>query len=269
MSRDSDLRNRIEDYQERHIEKALATRMGKSLERRLAREAESALRKGAKLSREQIAAAAVAIADAQGFEAVSMRKIAAVLGAGTMSLYHYVRTKDELVTLMDDAIMGEVLVPDGQLPPHWRAAIAALAYRTRDVFVRHQWAMTALMQARPGPNGMRHVEQSLAALKTTGLETEEKFTVLMTVDDYVFGHTLRTNDRRPMASGEENAATKALLEATLAELATGQYPELSALVGDDPAAAFKRFGESARDARFDVGLEAVLDGIAAKYRLPA
>ena len=131
--------------------------------------AEADRRKGAKLSREQIAAAALAIADAQGFEAVSMRKIAAVLGAGTMSLYHYVRTKDDLVALMDDAIMGEVLIPESKMPPHWRDAFNLLAHRTRDVFARHSWAMTALMQARPGPNGMRHVEQSLAALKNTDL----------------------------------------------------------------------------------------------------
>ena len=52
---------------------------------------------------------AFAIADSKGFEAVSMRKIAAKLGAGTMTIYHYVRTKDDLVALMDDALMGEVV----------------------------------------------------------------------------------------------------------------------------------------------------------------
>ena len=70
----------------------------------------------ARFSREQIAAAALAIADAEGFEAVSMRRIAAQLGAGTMSLYRYISTKDDLVTLMDDALMGESLVPEGELP---------------------------------------------------------------------------------------------------------------------------------------------------------
>lgn len=91
MSRDRDFRNRIDAFQERQLEKALAKGHG-TVEKRLAREAAAAKKKGAKLSREQIAAAALAIADAQGFEAVSMRKIATILGAGTMSLYHYVRT---------------------------------------------------------------------------------------------------------------------------------------------------------------------------------
>ena len=74
-------------------------------------------------TREQIAAAALAIADREGFEAVSMRRVAAEVGAGTMTLYHYVRTKDDLIDLMDDAIMGEVLIPDGELPATWREAM--------------------------------------------------------------------------------------------------------------------------------------------------
>ena len=69
------------------------------------------VRRKPRFTREAIAAAAFAIADAKGFEAVSMRGIAAKLGAGTMTLYHYVRTKDDLVALMDDALMGEILIP--------------------------------------------------------------------------------------------------------------------------------------------------------------
>src|SRR3954452_23863804 len=63
-------------------------------------------------TRSEIAAAALQLADAEGFEAVSMRRVAQALGAGTMTLYNYVRTKYELLALMDDAIMGEVLVSE-------------------------------------------------------------------------------------------------------------------------------------------------------------
>ena len=63
------------------------------------------------------------IADAEGFDAVSMRRIATELDAGTMTLYHYVRTKDELLTLVIDAVMGEVVIPDDEpMPDDWRAA---------------------------------------------------------------------------------------------------------------------------------------------------
>src|SRR6185436_15098966 len=82
-------------------------------------------------TREQIARTALAIADAEGFEAVSMRRVASELGAGTMTLYHYVRNKDELIELMDDAMMSELIVPDDEMPSDWREALTAIARRSR------------------------------------------------------------------------------------------------------------------------------------------
>ncbi len=70
-----------------------------------------------RFNRDDIAAAAIRIADAEGFEAVSMRRLAAELDAGTMTLYHYVRTKDELLTLVFDVLMGEVALPPGERVP--------------------------------------------------------------------------------------------------------------------------------------------------------
>ena len=70
-----------------------------------------------RFTREELAAAAIRIADAEGFAAVSMRRIAADLDSGTMTLYHYVKTKDELLSLVVDEVMGEVVVPDiGAVP---------------------------------------------------------------------------------------------------------------------------------------------------------
>src|SRR5437868_3965215 len=83
----------------------------------------------------------IAVADSEGFEAVSMRRVALELGAGTMTLYPYVRTKAELLDLMDDAIMGEVLVPDGELSPNWREALTEIALLSRAAFSRHPWAL--------------------------------------------------------------------------------------------------------------------------------
>src|SRR4029079_6731129 len=100
------------------------------------------------LSRDLIAATALEIADREGFEAVSMRRIAEKLGAGTMTLYHYMRTKADLLALMDDAIMAEALVPAGELPTDWRGAVAAVARRSRDAYLRHPWAFYALQSAR-------------------------------------------------------------------------------------------------------------------------
>src|SRR5262244_701385 len=108
-----------------------------------------------RFTRQQIAAVALAIADAEGFDAVSMRRIAAELGAGTMTLYYYVRTKDELIALMDDAIMGEILIPEDEIPEGWREGMAEIARRSHAIFVRHPWSLESLRNAEGGPNALR------------------------------------------------------------------------------------------------------------------
>src|ERR1700726_4145195 len=99
-------------------------------------------RKRLQLTREKIAAVALAIADAEGFPAVSMRRVAQELDVGTMSLYYYVKTKDDLVAVMDDALMGEALLPS--LPKGWQRAMMEIAKRTHAVFIRHPWALAAM-----------------------------------------------------------------------------------------------------------------------------
>src|SRR4051794_17550567 len=115
-------------------------------------------------SREEIAAAGLAIADEEGFEAVSMRRIAERIGAGTMTLYHYVRNKNELITLMADAVLGETLIPEGELAAEWRPAIWQIALRRRETFRRHRWALDRLDNGQPVPNGLLSFEQSLVAV---------------------------------------------------------------------------------------------------------
>ena len=141
------------------------------------------------MTRENIAAVALAIADQEGFEAVSMRRVAQELKAGTMSLYYYVKTKDDLIAVMDDALMGEALLPS--LPKAWRRAMLEIARRTHAMFIRHPWALVAMLSAPPGLNAMRHMEQCLEALAETSMTQKQKITLLAMVDDFVFGHALR------------------------------------------------------------------------------
>ncbi|MGB6489435.1 MAG: TetR/AcrR family transcriptional regulator C-terminal domain-containing protein [Steroidobacteraceae bacterium] len=194
------------------------------------------------LSREKIAAAAIAIADAEGFASVSMRRIAQDLGVGTMSLYYYVKTKADLTGAMDDAIMAEVLVP--ALPGNWRAALVEIATRTRDALMRHAWALYSMLSVPPGVHAMRHFEQCLEALAETTLTNQQKFTLLATVDDFVFGYALR------------EAATDKKIDIDFAksQLATGQYPRLAEVFGEGRA-------PSSSD-RFQVGLGLILDMVA-------
>ena len=218
-------------------------------------------------TREQIAAAALAIADREGFEAVSMRRVAAEIGAGTMTLYHYVRTKDDLVDLMDDAIMGEVLIPDGELPATWREAIGAIARRSHEAFVRHPWALRAMSGSRGGPNGMRHFEQSLAAVASLEIDARARLELIAIVDDYVFGYVFR--------SGEVAAAFSAMVEDDViaellphfeAQVHSGEYPHIETLFGDrDTRETWELIvATMVAEGRFDHGLEMLLDGIEAK-----
>jgi len=231
--------------------------------------------RGPRFSRDQIAAAALAIADQDGIDAVSMRNVAAKLGAGTMTLYNYVQTKDELVALMDDALMAEALVPEGQRPDSWRGAIAAIARRTWAVLLRHPWAVVSLQGAQLGPNTMRHFEQCLAALADTGLDNAAKFDLLALVDSYVFGSVLRTAESRHRATTAQTdpGTVSAIVEYGMAQLRTGQFPHTAALLGGrDPRAADAPgppMDEQGLANQFERGLEAVLDGAATRIGIPS
>jgi AcrR family transcriptional regulator len=214
-----------------------------------------------RLTREKISAAALSIADAEGFEVVSMRRIAARLGVSTMSLYYYVRTKADLVALMDDALMGEILVPEGQLPRGWREATSAIARRTRDVFARHPWAMLSMQGAPPGPNAMRHFEQSLEAVEEAPMSLEGKLAVLQLVDDFVFGHSLRTAEARDWFGSDSSLARSAeVLGQQLFK--TGAFPRTAALFARARSRDAARHRQWLTEDRFERALSAVLDGAA-------
>jgi AcrR family transcriptional regulator len=219
-------------------------------------------------SRDDIAAAAIAVADAEGIDAVSMRRVAAELGLGTMSLYHYVHSKDELLDLMADGIMGGQVVDDAELQHGWRAGLTAIAHATRRNFERHPWmgeAMRPRQATVPGPNAMRHIDQSLAAVADTGLDVQGQMDLIAVVDDYVIGYVLRAQrfaEEEAQAPDEEWMAQ--LFEHMRSRIEGGGYPHLQAAVEANRAAG-RSDEELARMAmdekRFDRGLERLLDGI--------
>jgi len=182
----------------------------------------------------------LAIADKEGFEAVSMRRVAKTLKVGTMSLYHYVKNKDDLIAAMDDALMSEIVLPS--VPKGWRRAMIEIAKRTNAVFMRHPWALVSMLSAPPGLNAMRHFEQCLEALAETSMTKKQKMTLLVTVDDFVFGHALR----------EAAADAQIDLEFAAAQIGTGAFPRL--------AEVFSGGHIEANEDRFVRGLQALLDG---------
>ncbi len=216
-------------------------------------------------TREQIAKTALGIADAEGFDAVSMRRVAAELGAGTMTLYHYVRNKDELIELMDDAMMAELIVPDDELPSSWREALGEIARRSRAAWLRHPWAKETPQGPSIGPNGMRHFDQSLQAVANTGLGWLERVEIISMVDDYVLGSII--------SAGEVGASTEELKVKWLepvsryldVQLASGDFANVRAMVDDlgGTRPAIEGFLETMNtDEQFERSLERLLDGIA-------
>jgi AcrR family transcriptional regulator len=224
-------------------------------------------------SRDDIAEAAVAVADADGLDAVSMRRVASELGLGTMSLYHYVRSKDELLDLMGDRIMGGQLVDDAELRRGWREGLTAIAQATRRNFERHPWisgAMSPRPSTIPGPNAIRHVDQSLAAVADLGLDVRSRMELIGIVDDYVIGSVIRS---QRLAAGEEEMGgdtaewMEAMFDQLRVRVESGDYPDLQRLVEANRAAGGRDedLGRmTSAEGRFERGLDLLLDGIEAK-----
>ncbi|KAA6456018.1 TetR/AcrR family transcriptional regulator [Acidobacteria bacterium AB60] len=227
-----------------------------------------------RFSREQITAAALKVAATEGFHAVTMKRIAQELDCSTMALYYYVRTKADIVALMHDAILAELLLP--QLPANWRQAVCAIARRTRDVLLCHPWSIASFHDAQFGPNAMRHVEQSLAALDPLKLRRKDKLTLWAIVDAYVFGSAVRTAaSLARMAASKHNPALLADAKAfTRQQLATGQFPRLASFEPAGPLqdqfAPTRKAAQhrtAALAAQFEKGLHAILDGLVVSMHL--
>jgi AcrR family transcriptional regulator len=226
----------------------------------------------APISRADIAEAAIVVADTEGIDAVSMRRVARELGLGTMSLYHYVRGKDEVMDLMSDAILGRQLVDDAELHKGWRPALRAIAIATRQNFERHPWILGA-MQPRPrsvpGPNSLRHFDQSVAAVADLELDLKTKLEIVTLVDDYVFGFSLRADIAGLEQRVEEEVPewVQAVFDYMAVELETGAYPNVERILEENRAAGGKDEDLPAmalEAGRFERGLEYVLDGIEAE-----
>ncbi len=221
------------------------------------------------LSRGDIVAAAIALADAEGANAVSIRRIARDLRAGPMSLYWHVSSTSELHQLMIDQVQAETEVPDPS--GDWRADLRGYARSARAALLRHPWAIDFLGAGPPsGPRDARNADRMFGLLDGLGLDLQTSVWGLMTVTTYVLGAALREIQEirwHQGAPGAESELTEAETEAVHAlfereVLGSGRYPHLATLHdrGFDPDAP------ETREARFEFGLGCVLDGIAA--RLP-
>ncbi|MGM9334436.1 TetR/AcrR family transcriptional regulator C-terminal domain-containing protein [Streptomyces murinus] len=208
-------------------------------------------------TRDDIAAAAVRIADAGGLDAVSMRQVAAELGCGTMSLYNYVPRKEDLYELMMDAVGAEHALwpPSGD----WRADLMRVAHEARALMHRHPW-MPRLMSPVYGfsPHTLRYLEHCLACLDPLEARYGEKLELIAMLNGVVTTYVrneLDTAERvraLPWSEDEENAVRGAYLAR---QVASGEYPRMAAAFAEDP-------GPIDLEAVFERALGRILDAYA-------
>lgn len=142
------------------------------------------------LSTQRVVAEAVRLADSEGVDGLSMRRLAGALGAGAMSLYHYVANKEQLLDAMIDVVFGEI-----ELPPvgtDWQSAMRRRSVSARQVLARHPWAV-GLMESRtsPGPAHLRHREAITACLRRAGFPVLMATHATWLLDSYVYGYALQ------------------------------------------------------------------------------
>jgi AcrR family transcriptional regulator len=191
-------------------------------------------------TRDDVASAAVTIADEGGLDAVTFRAVAARLGTGVMSLYNYVQDKQALVYEMTERVSAELDLPEPS--GDWRADLHVLARRQRDLVHRHPWLIQATSHRQPiGPHMLALLEWGLAALEPASLPIRDRLELIALVNGFALNMVQAeiNNSATPADPGQF---------ARLPELlATGRYPRFAAAIavgGEpetfDPAANFDR-----------------------------
>lgn len=204
------------------------------------------------LDRNRIVAAAVALADRNGVDRVTMRGVGEALGVEAMSLYHHVANKDALLDGMVDAVFAEVALPQGD---DWREALCRRSADLRTVLARHPWAIGLLeSRAAPGPATLRHLDAVIGCLRSAGFSTELTAHAYAALDAYVYGFALQ-EAQLPFSGPEE---TEALARELAADLDPEAVPHLAAFTADHVLQPGYDFS-----AEFDWGLDLVLDGLSA------
>jgi AcrR family transcriptional regulator len=204
-------------------------------------------------SREDVARAAVAIADGDGLDAVTFRAVAARLGTGVMSLYTYIPDKQALVYDMAELVSAEVDLPEPT--GDWRADMHMMAVMQRELVHRHPWLIHAVSHLQPlGPATLALLEFGLGALEPAGLSVRDRLETISLVNAFVLNMVRAELAGRAAAADPQQQARQFALLPEL--LATGRYPQFAAAIAQggqpetfEPAAHFDRL------------LDRILDGL--------
>lgn len=203
------------------------------------------------LSRELVLRRALSLADSEGMEALSMRRLGKELDAGAMSLYHHVGSKEQLLDGMVDLVFAEIHLP--QSGGDWQAEMRAEAMSAREVLARHRWAIS-LMESRttPGPANLRHREAVTACLREAGFSVQLATHANWMLNSYVYGHALQEASL-PFAGADELADM--IPEVYLPQLPPDEYPYLRASAVELMSSEYNPADE------FEYGLDLIIGGL--------
>lgn len=202
------------------------------------------------VTREQVVRQALEILDQEGFDGLTMRRLAERLGLKAASLYNHVSDKEELLALMADAISAEIPAPDPKKP--WRKQLETLFRQFRQVLMAHRDGARVLAATPPvGPSRIRIIEQILQALARAGLSADKVADAGYVLNTYVVGFVLDETLGRP-ADAEADERRRAEGKRWFGSLPREQFPMLVSLADELVDASPER--------RFELGLRALLDG---------
>jgi AcrR family transcriptional regulator len=203
------------------------------------------------LSRDRVLAAAVALADEIGIEALSMRKLGETLGVEAMSLYNHVANKEDLLDGMIDVVFAEIELPSAEVG--CRIAMRQRAISVRAVLRRHRWAI-GLMQSRtsPGPATLAHHDAVIGVLRNGGFTVAQTAHAFSALDSYIYGFALQ--EKALPFEGAEQATEVA--QAMFAEFPVDRYPHFVELATQHVLQPGYDYGDE-----FEFGLDLILDGL--------
>lgn len=203
------------------------------------------------LSRDRVLRGAVAVADAGGIAALTIRSLAQELGVKPMSVYHHVANKEEILDGIVDQVFGEIELPT--LDGEWRTEIWRRAASARQVLRQHPWAI-GLLESRtnPGPATLRHHDANIGVLRAAGFSVQMTAHAYALIDSYVYGFALQ--EAGLPFDGPDSAAEVA--QPMMEQFTAGAYPHLVELATEHVLKPGYDFGEE-----FSFGLDLILDGL--------
>ncbi len=210
------------------------------------------------ITREAIVETALRLLDRDGLDALSMRKLADELGTGAASLYWHVGSKDGLLDLVFDRVIGEQEVPDPD-PERWRAQLKGVAHSMRAAIGRHRDIVRISSGRFPtGPNALRYTERVLAILRAGGLPDRLAVTGVHLLTIVVNGFSLEEPVGVSLVAADQAPATEleTMVSDYFASLPPAGFPNLVALAGEFTAADM--------DERFELLLDLFVEGLAAQ-----